>query len=140
MTTIAYKDGIIAYDSRATAENVIYNDSSCKRVKENGADFFLCGAIDGHEALINWFFDPSIKPSGYDGQAFVCHSPGVVWCTGLDEGKFCRWRVDVPWAIGSGANFALGAMRAGANALEAVKIAAQCDPYTGGKIRTYKVK
>lgn len=39
-----------------------------------------------------------------------------------------------PWACGSGSEYALGAMDAGASAKEAVEIAMQRDPNTGGKI------
>jgi ATP-dependent protease HslVU (ClpYQ) peptidase subunit len=46
---------------------------------------------------------------------------------------------ETAYAIGSGAAFAMGAMDAGATAKEAVKIACR-DVYTGGKIRTYKIK
>ena len=48
-------------------------------------------------------------------------------------------RTGTPYAIGSGASYALGAMDAGATAKEAVKIASR-DVYTGGIIRTHKLK
>jgi len=40
------------------------------------------------------------------------------------------------WAIGSGGEFALGAMYAGKTAKEAIKIASQLDVYTGNAIDT----
>ena len=43
-------------------------------------------------------------------------------------------------AIGSGANFAMGALLAGANSIEAVKIAIKLVPYSGGKVNSVKVK
>jgi ATP-dependent protease HslVU (ClpYQ) peptidase subunit len=39
------------------------------------------------------------------------------------------------YAVGSGSDFALGALAAGATPQEAVKIATQLDAYTGGKVR-----
>lgn len=39
-----------------------------------------------------------------------------------------------PTAIGSGSNFAMGAMAAGANAIEAVSIACKYDCYSGGQV------
>jgi ATP-dependent protease HslVU (ClpYQ) peptidase subunit len=42
--------------------------------------------------------------------------------------------IDVPAAVGSGAELALGAMLAGASPKEAVGIACQRDPMSGGKI------
>lgn len=43
------------------------------------------------------------------------------------------------FAVGSGENYAFGAFACGKSAKEAVKIAAQFDPNTGGKIRTMKI-
>ena len=43
-------------------------------------------------------------------------------------------------AIGSGRGPALGALLAGATAVEAVRIARRLDPYTGGRIRKLKLK
>lgn len=43
-------------------------------------------------------------------------------------------------AIGSGGKVALGAMLAGAPPDKAVRIAAKIDAYTGGRIRTYKLR
>jgi ATP-dependent protease HslVU (ClpYQ) peptidase subunit len=45
--------------------------------------------------------------------------------------------VKPPFAIGTGRTAALGAMKAGATARQAVEIAAQIDVYTGGKITSY---
>jgi ATP-dependent protease HslVU (ClpYQ) peptidase subunit len=42
--------------------------------------------------------------------------------------------------VGSGGEFAMGAMAAGANARKAVSIACQLDYYTGKGIDTVKVK
>lgn len=42
--------------------------------------------------------------------------------------------INAPWAIGSGGEFALGAMGAGATAEEAVKIASKFDPFTNNKV------
>jgi ATP-dependent protease HslVU (ClpYQ) peptidase subunit len=42
-------------------------------------------------------------------------------------------------AIGSGASLAIGAMYAGATPMEALKIVVKLDPFTGGKLREYKL-
>jgi len=49
---------------------------------------------------------------------------------------YCRAEevLDDFYAIGSGAKVALGAMACGKSAIEAVRIAARYDPYTGGRI------
>ena len=43
------------------------------------------------------------------------------------------------YAIGSGRDFALAAMRMGADAKKAVKIASEFDIHTGGRIRTMRL-
>jgi ATP-dependent protease HslVU (ClpYQ) peptidase subunit len=42
-------------------------------------------------------------------------------------------------AIGSGEEYAIGAMDAGLSAKDAVKIACNRDIYSGGRIRTFKI-
>ncbi len=51
---------------------------------------------------------------------------------------YCRAEevIDDFYAIGSGAKVALGAMACGKSAIEAVRIAARFDPYTGGRINS----
>lgn len=44
------------------------------------------------------------------------------------------------FALGSGGNFALGAVLAGKTAKEAVEIAKKLDINSGGKIKTVKIK
>lgn len=46
--------------------------------------------------------------------------------------------VGSPFAVGSGQEFAMGAMLAGASPREAVRIAIALDPHSGGKVRTMK--
>lgn len=43
--------------------------------------------------------------------------------------------VGAPAAIGSGARFAMGAMLAGATPEEAVRVAMELDPFTGGEVK-----
>ncbi len=50
-------------------------------------------------------------------------------CYELDE-RLIRYEVGVPYAMGTGSKFAMGAMYAGADAKEAVQIASRLDPNT----------
>lgn len=137
MTTIAYKDGVIAYDSRQTRSGVIVSDDAEKTELVNGVRFFLAGAVCDMPALIAAYFGtPSPVPvecSGYvvDGGKLmlVGHDDKTgVWKQGLDLSN--------PDAVGCGAPYALAAMDMGASAKEAVEAAAKRDIYTGGTIRT----
>lgn len=137
MTTIAYKDGVIAYDSRQTRNDRIVSDRALKCQVVDGVSFFLSGAVCDEKALIAAYFGtPSPVPvecSGYvvDG--------GRLMMVGHDD-KTGIWKQDLdrsnPDAIGSGAPYALAAMDMGACAEDAVRAAMKRDIYTGGTIRT----
>ena len=142
MTTIAYKDGIIAYDSQASRGDTIVNISYKKTVQVSGYHFFFAGSVNRVEDLVNMFFTGE-KAEKFDAtSAFVVTPEGDVLLTGFDpDGAVDYDGVDPAevYAIGSGSQFAIGAMDAGKTAQEAVKVAAARDVYTGGKIRTFKV-
>jgi len=137
MTTIAYKDGVIAYDGRQTRSGAIVSDDCSKCVVVDGVSFLLSGAVCDEKALIAAYFGtPSLVPvecSGYvvDGGKLmmVGHDDETgIWKQDLD--------LDNPDAIGSGAPYALAAMDMGASAEDAVRAAMKRDIYTGGTIRT----
>ena len=135
MTTIAYKDGVIAYDSRQTRNDRIISDNAPKCQVVSGVSFFLSGAVCDEKALIAAYFGtPSAVPvecSGYvvDG--------GNLMMVGHDD-KTGIWKQDLelsnPDAIGSGSAYAIAAMDMGASAEEAVRAAMKRDTYTGGKV------
>lgn len=56
MTTIAYKDGVIAYDSRVTRSGTIVSDNAPKCQVVDGVSFFLSGAVCDEKALIAAYF------------------------------------------------------------------------------------
>lgn len=140
MTTIAYKDGVIAYDSRQTRGGAIISDDCLKREVVDGVSFFLSGAVCDEKALIAAYFGtPSKYPvecSGYviDG--------GKLMLVGHDD-KTGIWKQPLdlsnPDAIGSGSAYALAAMDMGASSEDAVRAAMKRDIYTGGKVRTVNV-
>ena len=140
MTTIAYKDGVIAYDSRQTRNDRIVSDNAPKCQVVSGVSFFLSGAVCDEKALIAAYFGtPSAVPvecSGYvvDG--------GNLMMVGHDD-KTGIWKQELeltnPDAIGSGAAYALAAMDMGASAEGAVRAAMKRDIYTGGEIRLFRL-
>ncbi|MGF6208278.1 proteasome subunit beta [Pseudomonas frederiksbergensis] len=137
MTTIAYKDGVIAYDGRQTRNDRIVSDNAPKCLVVDGVSFFLSGSVCDEKALI----------AAYFGTA----SPVPVECSGyvVDGGKLLMvghedttgiWKQELelenPDAIGSGSPYALAAMDMGASAEDAVRAAMKRDIYTGGTICT----
>lgn len=141
MTTIAYKDGIIAYDSRQIRDSRIVSDNVNKCRVVNGVSFFLSGVVSDEKALIDAYFGtPSpiaLECSGYAVDA------GKLMRIGFDENTGI-WKQDLdpenPDAIGSGTQYAITAMDMGASAEDAVRAAMKRDIYTGGTIRTLHIE
>ncbi len=137
MTTIAYKDGEIAYDSRTTCGDTIMDDDANKKIESRGVKFFLCGSTCDFEYLIEAYFGtPSPTPIEASGYALVGQE---LWYIGHNQDGFwkVKLRKDICHAIGSGSGFALGAMDAGLNARRAVAIAIGRDTGSGGRVRVH---
>ena len=140
MTTIAYKNGLFAYDSRSTNDNIITDDNADKRHIVKGVVFFLCGAVSDCPRIIDAYFGGkagrNIDCSGFSIDAGKLFEIGI----NNDEGFWkMEFRANNPRAMGSGHKFALTAMDLGCNAAQAVKMAAKRDTCTGGRIRTHYV-
>lgn len=143
MTTIAYKDGVIAYDSRMTNHTLIGSDNWDKRWEQNGYNFFLCGTVsdmerfvrevvEGKKTLIFACAGVMVDP---EGQAWMVNSGD----DGSDEHELVRLQPGMSMAWGSGRDFAIAAMDFGKSAKEAVKYAMTRDSATGGKVRSFKL-
>ncbi|AXP04273.1 proteasome subunit beta [Pseudomonas fluorescens] len=137
MTTITYKDGVIAYDGRQTRSDRIVSDSAPKCKVVDGVSFFLSGAVCDEKALIAAYFGTP-SPTPVECSGYVVHG-GKLMMVGHDD-KTGLWKQELdlanPDAIGSGAPYALAAMDMGASAEDAVRAAMKRDIYTGGLIRT----
>lgn len=143
MTTIAYKDGVIAYDSRCTQGGTICDDNHDKHHKVGGTHYFVAGVTSDVPLLIQ-LHQGKIEsaPAGSEASAIIVRGTEVS-TAGIDkDGRLwcCSERPGITVAIGSGEQHALTAMDMGADAKTAVKMAAKRDIYTGGRIRTFKVK
>jgi|TARA_R110002167_G_scaffold543_4_gene2436 ATP-dependent protease HslVU (ClpYQ) peptidase subunit len=144
MTTIAVKDGIVASDSRLTQGDVVLDDQYDKRRECNGVQFFIAGNVTDDEQVISCYFEGEDVIEDVEGTPcaeFIIADGLDVYYGGIEVHGFWKMKIrtGTPYAIGSGASYALGAMDAGATAKEAVKIASR-DVYTGGIIRTHKLK
>lgn len=137
MTTIAYKDGVIAYDGRQTRNDRIVSDSAPKCQVVDGVSFFLSGAVCDEKALIAAYFG-SASPVPVECSGYVVDD-GKLMMVGCDD-KTGIWKQDLdlsnPDAIGSGCAYAIAAMDMGASAEDAVRAAMKRDIYTGGTVRT----
>lgn len=140
MTTIAYKDGIIASDSCATDEGsetagaVKIQCEKLFRKVVDGRDVIIATAGETAPGMVfvKWYGSgkkQSKRLAEADFTVLVIDD-GVLY----ESGPWCVLeRVISPfYAIGSGRKCALAAMACGKTALEAVEIAAMFDPYTAG--------
>ena len=136
MTTIAYRDGILAADSRETDDKgYVLTDSSLKLYRvdvPNHGECLLGGAGDSESierlrrALIAGedieLEDTEALLILPDGAYFLYE--GHIWTEGL-----------LPYyALGTGGGYATAAFRAGADAIRACEIGAAMDPLSGGEI------
>lgn len=135
MTTIVYRDGVLAADTRMIAGTAIIGSIAKIVRRDDGA---LCGGA-GHASVVQafqrWFLDgeEGDPPVEDETKMFVISPKGNVEMFEVDG--TIEWRAPY-FAMGSGKEFALGAMYAGASAEEAVKAAMKFDPYSGGKVMT----
>jgi len=139
MTTIAYKDGVIAVDSRCTRDNTIVSDSYNKIKVVQDVQFILCGVLSEEQAFISAYFGEEPQDE-IEMSALVVHQ-NRVYSVVFDQGKI--YKLDITGstdAMGSGEDHALTAMDLGLSAKEAVRMAAKRDTGTGGRIRVLEVK
>lgn len=139
MTTIAYKDGIIAVDSYSTQGSRVVCNGGNKIKRVRGAIFVATGSVADFDNLHSAYFGENYDKA-LEISALVIDSK-MIYLVGIcsDDGF---WKIDIAkekyksCTLGSGGDFAQGAMDAGATAKEAVKIACERDVYSGGRVRT----
>lgn len=137
MTTIAYRQGVIAADTQMIQGTSIIGHITKIVRRDDGA---LCGGagdLAWVQAFHRWFLEgcegepPRFDDDCSKGLIIRRRKPIEVF-ESIGAFEFKPEFV----AIGSGKEFALGAMQVGASAKRAVKAAMAFDPGTGGAIMT----
>lgn len=145
MTTIAYKDGIIAYDSRSTdSHGIIWDDDENKRITVGEVEFFLCGTVADFPKFIDGYLNDNPLSHSIEVCGFI-YQNGKLYCSSVKQvdgdTNWYIWREEIRLgnavAYGSGEQFAMAYMDMGFTAAEAVQGAMKRDTATGGKIRTF---
>lgn len=144
MTTIAYARNVMAADSQIT-----FSDGSRLQVKKlrrlpDGSIFGGAGDVPAINKLERWAGVGLVKRrrprfgKAESADAILIKPDGSIWMFGaaIDPEKIEAEFI----AIGSGSDFAMGAMAAGRSAVEAVKIAAQYDINTSEPIETIRLE
>lgn len=153
MTTIAYRDGIIAADSRLTYDTEhggsrkhICTKLYRKQITEGKRTFDVIIGTAGQSSpallFVDWYGTGKEVPLQLqnlesDFTCLILHPDGL-----FEADQFCRPDkiLEEFYAVGSGSKEAMTAMRCGKSAVEAVRLAAQSDPYTGGRIVSMKLE
>ena len=141
MTTIAYKDGIIAADGRATSGYEITEDNYEKMMCVDGVMFFLSGSICDFDNFIECYLMGAKPTKGNETAAFVFEDGKLYKAAICSYHGFWKRKLNMKnnYAIGSGEQYALSAMDCGVSAKEAVEQAAKRDTMTGGIITEYNL-
>jgi 20S proteasome alpha/beta subunit len=136
MTTIAYRDGVLAADSQSTFRG--NREGMVTKIAQRGPVLAaVCGLAPNAIAFLDWFRTGMVGSVPHMGDkednawGFV-YPPGerIIW---FKPGGTEYFRAPLH-ASGSGADFAIGAMTFGATPEEAVAVAAKHDIHTGGEI------
>lgn len=155
MTTIAYKDGVMASDSRLTAGSRIVPGNAKKIFRTAKAIVGVAGNAD-ESLLYNPLFKTLASPDDipkwieglvsndcdWDLLVVFKNAPRVYYLVNIsaegdtdNSGFWCsELRDGEGMAIGSGSYYAVTAMGMGQSALEAVNTSMKYDSATGGRI------
>lgn len=144
MTTIVYDGKSLVSDSQSTIGDQIYEED-CQKVFPDIGPFAVLGvagnyqdALDiietiKHYTLIDQIRGLDFKELKWNCAMLALTHDGQLWYYTGD--KSFELRPDLPFAIGSGGDYALGALAMGATAEEAIKVASRYDPYTSNQVQ-----
>lgn len=140
MTTIVSDGKVMVADGLGSLDSgrIVERDGSKVRKLEDGSLLGIAGSAFGLDLVGDWLEAgglPADRPKDLKVEVMVLHPDGEIEGCG-DSMMLERWCP--PCGIGSGAEFAIGAMAAGKTAKEAVEIAATLDINTGGIIQTFR--
>lgn len=154
MTTIIYSksEKVLVADGRCTEGNRIASENFSKVRKYQSTDFgsvyVACAGNVSHILEVFNFIDQVFNGYEPDGIKFDSGTLQVLMMdehANLYEGLLTESSTDINWlaldeeyvTIGSGADFALGALEAGLGAEEALVVAARRDVFTNDNVMVY---
>ncbi len=138
MTTLVFRDGVLAADSRCTNNDWIASGAIRKvRRLADGTLLGFCGTLPDVSRLAEALEAGKDDLPEIDGKVVVIRPSGAIrvyedkgWFD-LDPAPFHAW--------GSGMPPALGALHMGASAEQAVRIACLVDSGSGGPVRSVRL-
>jgi ATP-dependent protease HslVU (ClpYQ) peptidase subunit len=142
VTTIAYRDGVLASDSRLTSEDNVITDKCIKLWRlPDGTLYSFAGDNDVGLAMLRNLkkgIDEKVGvPDDGDFTAVRIIPKGRIY---INEGNvWYRWPEN-HIAIGSGGKYAAVALRCGATAVYAVKQGIKSDVHSGGRVQQLRLE
>lgn len=141
MTTIAYRDGILAADTMVSGSGCRVGSVVKAFRRTDGHMAGAAGDLSWAQRLLGWFTageeGEAPLPKENAGEAIIVRPDGEVFF--VDESGMHTLSAEF-FSLGSGACVALGAMAAGASAETAIEIACRFDCHTGGDITVLHLK
>lgn len=152
MTTVAWREGVFAADSRATYESEAGGARvrNCQKVyrkvigvgrRKREVLIAVSGDVSPALIFVEWYGSGKPYPQiladiDSDFTCLVYSKRGLFEYDAYCQAEEVKEKF---WAIGSGAKAALGAMHAGADAWRAVNIACKIDPYTAPPVTVHQL-
>lgn len=140
MTTIAIDRTHIAWDSQITVGSEKASWDGDKVWIVGNKVYGFAGDFGMLDEIVKWHQKGARiahAPKEGNWELLVITTKGVSLYS--NEIKYAT-KIIAPFAFGSGGPYARGALMHGATAYEAVKIACQCDVYSGGEIGVLKLE
>lgn len=140
MTTIAIDENSISGDSMSTCQDTIVSNSIKKVYKKDGVIYAFAGVLEHCEDLAMFISGESdnVGRDSIDGNVVTIDKDGEIRIHWIQDGVYDSGKKTPPFAIGSGGDYALSAMKLGLTSRQAVDHAKKIDLHTGGKITTIK--
>lgn len=141
MTTVVYskKENVICYDTRLSGGGMIVSDDYEKKFVVGGATYVLSGCPSDFDEFFNHMQTGEPLSRELCVSGFMV-SGGVVYDVMAVEDRVAVEVATESRAVGSGTPYASTALDMGATAKEAVRAAFKRDLYSGGKVKTLKIK
>lgn len=139
MTTIAYRDGVLAADSQSNSGRGLIVPGSAKKVHAiaDGRLVAFSGAFAEGVAFVRALEKGLTElPVLNETTVLIVQMDGSLI---LHEGETWHEQDGEFYAMGTGAAAALGAMHAGADAVKAVEAACKVDPNSGGRVHAFRI-
>lgn len=143
MTTIAYRDGIMAADGKRNDANDVKRGEVKKIHLFDDCIVGVSGDVPSITRFLDWVgsgmpqdnMPEMVSEKGFTATIVDAGGDVEIWQSDLTP-----MMQDAPfYASGSGYEIAMGAMAAGASAEEAVEIACEYDAHSGGPVQVVNV-